>query len=192
MLVPAGRLSAVEQLARQVAEKVVVGDPKSEQTQVGPVVSRIQFERVQGYIAKGIAEGAKLVIGGEGRPVGVSRGYFVRPTIFSGVRNDMVIAREEIFGPVLCILPYGSEEEAIRIANDTPYGLAGYVWSKDCAHAARVARRIRAGQVAINGAFGDMNTPFGGFKQSGNGRECGEYGLRDFLEVKAVVGADAA
>jgi aldehyde dehydrogenase (NAD+) len=192
MLVPAAKLEAVEAMAKKIAEKVLVGDPKSKDTQLGPVVSKIQFDRVEGYIAKGIAEGAKVVIGGEGRPEGLTRGYYVRPTIFSNVRNDMVIAREEIFGPVLCILPYQSEEEAIRIANDTPYGLAAYVWSADLARAARVSSRIRAGQVTINGAQGDMNTPFGGFKMSGNGREYGEYGLRDFLEVKAVLGADAA
>ena len=192
MLVPAAKLEAVEAMARKIAEKVLVGDPKSKDTQLGPVVSKIQFDRVEGYIAKGIAEGAKVVIGGEGRPEGLTRGYYVRPTIFSNVRNDMVIAREEIFGPVLCILPYQSEEEAIQIANDTPYGLAAYIWSTDLARAARVGRRIRAGQVTINGAQGDMNTPFGGFKMSGNGREYGEHGLRDFLEVKAVLGADAA
>jgi len=192
LLVPAEKLEAVEAIARKVAEKVVVGDPKSKDTQVGPVVSKIQFDRVENYISKGIAEGARVLIGGEGRPEGLSHGYYVRPTIFSNVRNDMVIAREEIFGPVLCILPYKNEDEAIRIANDTPYGLAAYIWSKDLARAARVGKRIRAGQVTINGAQGDMNTPFGGFKMSGNGREFGEYGLRDFLEVKAVVGADAA
>ncbi|MFL6600948.1 MAG: aldehyde dehydrogenase family protein [Steroidobacteraceae bacterium] len=192
MLVPANRLAEVEALARQVAEKVTVGDPTAQETEIGPVVSRLQFERVEGYISKGIAEGAKLVIGGEGRPQGLSKGYYVRPTIFSNVNNDMVIAREEIFGPVLAILPYRDEEEAIRIANDTPYGLAAYVWSKDVAHASRVGRRIRAGRVTINGAAGDMNTPFGGFKKSGNGREWGEHGLRDFLEVKAVLGAEVA
>jgi aldehyde dehydrogenase (NAD+) len=192
MLVPAAKLAAVEAIAKKIAESVVVGDPKAEGTTVGPVVSKIQFDRVEGYIAKGIAEGAKVVIGGSGRPSGISKGYFVRPTIFSNVTNDMVIAREEIFGPVLCILPYDSEEEAIRIANDTPYGLAAYVWSKDPAHARQVGRRIRAGQVILNGARGDMNTPFGGFKRSGNGREWGEHGLRDFLEVKAMVEADAA
>jgi len=132
------------------------------------------------------------VIGGVGRPEGLTHGYYVKPTIFSNVRNDMVVAREEIFGPVLCILPYKNEEDAIRIANDTPYGLAAYIWTTDLERAARVGRRIRAGQVTINGAAGDMNTPFGGFKMSGNGREWGEYGLRDFLEVKAVLGADAA
>jgi aldehyde dehydrogenase (NAD+) len=192
MLVPADKLELVEGIARKVAEKVLVGDPKSKDTQLGPVVSKIQFDRVENYISKGISEGAKVVAGGEGRPEGLAHGYYVKPTIFSNVRNDMVIAREEIFGPVLCILPYKSEEEAIRIANDTPYGLAAYIWSGDLARAARVAKRIRAGQVTINGAQGDMNTPFGGFKMSGNGREWGEHGLRDFLEVKAMVGADAA
>jgi len=192
MLVPASRLAEVEALAKKVAEKVTVGDPTAQETQVGPVVSRIQFERVEGFISQGIAEGAKLVAGGEGRPEGLSKGYYVRPTIFSNVNNDMVIAREEIFGPVLAILPYRDEEEAIRIANDTPYGLAAYIWSNDLARANRIGRRIRAGRVTINGAAGDMNTPFGGFKRSGNGREWGEHGLRDFLEVKAVLGAEVA
>jgi aldehyde dehydrogenase (NAD+) len=192
MLVPAARLAEVESLAQAVAAGVVVGDPKSPQTNVGPVVSKLQFERVEGYIAKGIAEGAKLIVGGVGRPDGLEKGYFVKPTIFSGVNNQMTIAREEIFGPVLCILPYETEEQAIQIANDTPYGLAAYVWSKDNARARRVGSRIRAGQVAINGASGDMQTPFGGFKMSGNGREYGAHGLRDFLEIKAVIGVDAA
>jgi aldehyde dehydrogenase (NAD+) len=192
MLVPANRLAEVEALAKQVAEKLTVGDPNSPETEIGPVVSAIQFERVEGFISKGIAEGARLVAGGAGRPEGLTKGYYVRPTIFSNVNNDMVIAREEIFGPVLAILPYRDEEEAIRIANDTPYGLAAYVWSTDLGRANRVGRRIRAGRVAINGASGDMNTPFGGFKRSGNGREWGEHGLRDFLEVKAVLGAEVA
>jgi aldehyde dehydrogenase (NAD+) len=192
MLVPAAKLAAVEAIAKTVAEAVIVGDPKAEGTTVGPVVSKIQFDRVEGFIAQGISEGAKLVVGGSGRPASLAKGYFVKPTIFSNVRNDMVIAREEIFGPVLCILPYSSEEEAIRIANDTPYGLAAYVWSKDPARARQVGARIRAGQVILNGARGDMNTPFGGFKRSGNGREWGEHGLRDFLEIKAMLGADAA
>ena len=192
MLVPKARLAEVEAMAKSVAEAVKVGDPKSDTTTMGPVVSKIQYDRVEGYIAKGIAEGAKLVTGGEGRPEGLTKGYFVKPTIFSNVNNAMTIAREEIFGPVLCILPYDSEEQAIQIANDTPYGLAGYVWSKDLAHANRVGGRIRAGRVTVNGASGDMQTPFGGFKASGNGREWGEYGLRDFLEVKAMIGADAA
>jgi aldehyde dehydrogenase (NAD+) len=189
MLVPAAKLAAVEAIAKQVADAVVVGDPKADGTYLGPVVSKIQFDRVEGYIAKGIAEGAKVLVGGPGRPVGLPKGYFVRPTIFSNVRNDMTIAREEIFGPVLCILPYDNEEQAIQIANDTPYGLAAYVWSRDPARARQVGSRIRAGQVLINGARGDMNTPFGGFKRSGNGREWGEHGLRDFLETKAMVEA---
>jgi aldehyde dehydrogenase (NAD+) len=192
MLVPAGKLSEVEAIAKRVAERVVVGDPASPTTNVGPVVSKLQFERVEGYIAKGIAEGARVVTGGVGRPDGLAKGYYVKPTIFSGVDNQMTIAREEIFGPVLCILPYETEEQAIQIANDTPYGLAAYVWSRDNVRARRVGSRIRAGQVALNGASGDMKTPFGGFKMSGNGREYGEHGLRDFLEVKAVIGVDAA
>jgi aldehyde dehydrogenase (NAD+) len=192
MLVPAKRLAEVEALAKKVAEGVVVGDPTSEKTNIGPVVSKIQYERVENFIAKGIAEGAKLVIGGTGLPEGLTKGYYVKPTIFSNVNNEMTIAREEIFGPVLCILPYENEDEAVQIANDTPYGLAAYVWSKDNVHARRVGSRIRAGQVTLNGASGTMNTPFGGFKMSGNGREYGEFGLRDFLEVKAVIGVDAA
>ena len=192
MLVPAAKLAEVEAIAKRVAESVITGDPTSEKTNLGPVVSKLQFERVEGYIAKGIAEGAKVVIGGSGRPDGLTKGFFVKPTIFSNVRNDMTIAREEIFGPVLCILPYDSEEQAVQIANDTPYGLAAYVWSKDNLHARRIGAQIRAGQVTLNGAAGSMNTPFGGFKMSGNGREWGEFGLRDFLEVKAVIGVDAA
>ena len=192
MLVPAGRLAEIEAIAKRVAAGVVVGDPASEKTTVGPVVSKQQFDRVEGYIEKGIAEGATVITGGPGRPDGLATGYFVRPTIFSHVRNDMTIAREEIFGPVLCILPYETEEQAVQIANDTPYGLAAYVWSRDNARARRVGRRIRAGQVSLNGQYGDMKTPFGGFKMSGNGREYGEHGLRDFLEVKAMIGVDAA
>jgi aldehyde dehydrogenase (NAD+) len=192
MLVPASKLAEVEAIAKRVAERVIVGDPAAPATNVGPVVSKLQFERVEGYIAKGIAEGARVVTGGVGRPEGLAKGYYVKPTIFSGVNNQMTIAREEIFGPVLCILPYETEEQAIAIANDTPYGLAAYVWSRDNVRARRVGSRIRAGQVALNGASGDMRTPFGGFKMSGNGREYGEHGLRDFLEVKAVIGVDAA
>ena len=193
MLVPAGKMAAVEAIAKRIAETaVVVGDPASERTTVGPLVSKVQFDRVEGFIAKGIAEGATVITGGAGRPDGLPKGYYVKPTIFSNVRNDMTIAREEIFGPVLCILPYRTEDEAVQIANDTPYGLAAYVWSQDNVRARRVGNRIRAGQVALNGASGDMQTPFGGFKMSGNGREWGEFGLRDFLEVKAMMGVDAA
>jgi aldehyde dehydrogenase (NAD+) len=192
MLVPKAKLAEVEAIAKRVAEGVIVGDPMSEKTNIGPVVSKVQFDRVEGYIAKGIAEGAKVVIGGSGRPEGLEKGYYVKPTIFSNVNNQMTIAREEIFGPVLCILPYDTEDQAVQIANDTPYGLAAYVWSQDNLHARRIGSRIRAGQVTLNGASGTMNTPFGGFKASGNGREYGEFGLRDFLEVKAVIGVDAA
>ncbi len=192
MLVPAAKLAEVEEIAKRAAARVVIGDPQSPTTTLGPVVSKLQFDRVEALIARGIAEGARLVTGGTGRPEGLASGYFVKPTIFSDVDNQMTIAREEIFGPVLCIIPYESEADAVRIANDTPYGLAGYVWSGDIAHAQRVGNRIRAGQISINGAAGDFKTPFGGFKMSGNGREYGEYGLRDFLEVKAVIGLDAA
>ena len=194
MLVPAGRLAEVEAIARAVAEAAVVGDPRAQSTTVGPLVSKAQLARVQGYIEKGVAEGARVVAGGPGRPPGIARGYFARPTVFSDVRNDMAIAREEIFGPVLCILPYRDEDEAILLANDTPYGLAAYVWSGDLARARRVAARIRAGMVHLNGAPPDFAAPFGGFKQSGNGREWGAHGLREFLEVKAILGVppDAA
>ena len=155
------------------------------------MVSQLQFDKIQRLIRAGMDEGATLVTGGEGRPAGTERGYYVRPTIFSGVRNDMTIAREEIFGPVLAILPYETEADAIRIANDTPYGLAAYVWATDPAVARRAAGRIRAGMVHINGADMALNAPFGGFKQSGNGREWGEFGLADFVELKVVLGYNA-
>jgi aldehyde dehydrogenase (NAD+) len=188
MLVPADRLEEAEAIAAKVSEQVVVGDPAAESTTMGPVVSEVQFNKIQGLIDVGIAEGAKLVTGGPGRPEGLERGYFVRPTVFSNVNNDMTIAREEIFGPVLVMIPYETEEEAIRIANDTPYGLAGYVQSGDINHARAVAAKIRAGNVHINGASGGFDVPFGGFKQSGNGREWGHHGFTDFLEIKAVEG----
>jgi len=188
MLVPRAKLAEAEAIAAKVTESVVVGDPAADGTTMGPVVSEVQFNKIQGLIEKGIAEGAKVVAGGPGRPDGISKGYFIRPTVFSGVNNDMTIAREEIFGPVLAMIPYDSEEEAIRIANDTPYGLAGYVQSEDINHARQVASRIRAGNVHINGASGGFDVPFGGFKQSGNGREWGAHGFTDFLEIKAVEG----
>lgn len=188
MLVPRAKLAQAEAIAAKVTESVNVGDPAAKGTTMGPVVSEVQFNKIQGLIEKGIAEGAKVVTGGPGRPQGISKGYFVRPTVFSGVNNNMTIAREEIFGPVLAILPYDSEEEAIRVANDTPYGLAGYVQSGDINHARAVASRIRAGNVHINGASGGFDVPFGGFKQSGNGREWGSHGFTDFLEIKAVEG----
>jgi len=188
MLVPADLLPEVEAIAARVAAAVVVGDPSDARTDMGPVVSQQQFDKIQGLIGKGIEEGAKLVAGGPGRPGGLERGYYVRPTVFSAANNRMTIAREEIFGPVLTIIPYGSEEEAIAIANDTPYGLAAYVQSGDLERARRVAARLRAGNVKINGAFGGYAVPFGGYKQSGNGREWGVYGFHDFLEIKAVEG----
>ena len=188
MLVPRAKLAEAEAIAAKVTESVVVGDPAADGTTMGPVGSEVQFNKIQGLIEKGIAEGAKVVAGGPGRPDGISKGYFIRPTVFSGVNNDMTIAREEIFGPVLAMIPYDSEEEAIRIANDTPYGLAGYVQSEDINHARQVASRIRAGNVHINGASGGFDVPFGGFKQSGNGREWGAHGFTDFLEIKAVEG----
>jgi len=175
-------------IAKEVAESVKVGDPMADGVMLGPVVSDVQFRRIQGLIQKGIDEGAKLVAGGVGRPDGLSRGYFVRPTVFAEVRNDMTIAREEIFGPVLSILPYGDEEEAVRVANDTVYGLSGYVQSGDIERARRVAKRIRSGNVHLNGAPSDFASAFGGYKQSGNGREWGEAGFEEFLELKAIFG----
>jgi aldehyde dehydrogenase (NAD+) len=188
MLVPAARLAEAEAIAAEVTKKVVVGDPAAETTTMGPVVSEVQFNKVQGLIKKGIEEGAKVVTGGAGRPEGLDKGYFIRPTVFSEANNEMTIAREEIFGPVLTMIPYESEEEALRIANDTPYGLAGYVQGTDIDHARDVASKIRAGNVHINGASGGFDVPFGGFKQSGNGREWGSHGFTDYLEIKAVEG----
>ncbi|MDH5277403.1 MAG: aldehyde dehydrogenase family protein, partial [Gammaproteobacteria bacterium] len=192
MLVPAPLHDRALAIAKEVAEGMSVGDPKDPGTRLGPVVSQLQFDKIQRLIRAGVTEGATLVTGGEGRPAGLkpglARGFYVRPTIFAGVRNDMTIAREEIFGPVLAILPYDAEADAIRIANDTPYGLAAYVWATDRAVARRVAGQIRAGMVHINGADMSLNAPFGGFKQSGNGREWGEFGLADFVELKVVLG----
>ncbi|MFK8050580.1 MAG: aldehyde dehydrogenase family protein, partial [Halioglobus sp.] len=177
-----------EAIAAKATESVVVGDPTAEGTTMGPVVSEVQFNKIQGLIQAGIDQGAKLVTGGTGRPDGIDKGYFIRPTVFSGANNEMTIAAEEIFGPVLTMIPYETEEEAIRIANDTPYGLAGYVQSGDVDHAREVASKIRAGNVHINGASGGFDVPFGGYKQSGNGREWGHHGFTDYLEIKAVSG----
>ena len=188
MLVPAAKLAEAEAIAAKVTESVVVGDPAAEGTTMGPVVSEVQFTKIQALLEKGVAEGAKVVTGGPGRPEGIDKGYFIKPTVFSGVNNDMTIAREEIFGPVLAMIPYETEEEAIRVANDTPYGLAGYVQSGNMDHAREVASKIRAGNIHINGAAGGFEVPFGGFKQSGNGREWGHHGFTDFLEIKAVEG----
>ena len=159
---------------------------------MGPVISQVQGDKIQGLIEAGIAEGAKVVCGGPGLPEGIESGYYVRPTIFSDVSNGMTVAQQEIFGPVLVMIPYDTEEEAIQIANDTPYGLAGYVQSGDLDHARAVATRIRAGNVHINGASGGFDVPFGGYKQSGNGREWGAHGFTDYLEIKAIEGYDAA
>lgn len=193
MLVPRAKLAEAEAIAAKVTETMVqIGDTSDEKTTMGPVVSKVQWDKIQGLINKGIEEGAKVVCGGPGLPEGIERGYYVRPTVFSDVNNDMTIAREEIFGPVLAMLPYDTEDEAIRIANDTPYGLAGYVQSDDIDHARRVASRIRAGNIHLNGASGGMDVPFGGFKQSGNGREWGAHGFTDYLEIKAIEGYSAA
>jgi aldehyde dehydrogenase (NAD+) len=186
MLVPRERLEEAEQIAAAVAAAFTVGDPFAEDTKLGPLVSDAQRERVRGYIRKGVEEGAKLVAGGAEPPDGIDRGYFVQPTVFSGVRNDMTIAQEEIFGPVLSIIPYDDEEDAIRIANDSAYGLAGGVWSSDEERAKRVARRIRTGQVEINGGVFNPLAPFGGYKQSGYGRELGRYALEEYLQVKSL------
>jgi len=188
MLVPAARMAEAAEIAAKTAAKVVVGDPKAEGTTMGPVVSDLQYNKIQGLIQAGIDEGATLVCGGTGLPEGIDKGYFVRPTIFADVNNQMTIAREEIFGPVLTILPYSSEAEAIEIANDTPFGLAGYIQGNDMERVQAVASKIRAGNINVNGQSGDFNTPFGGYKQSGNGREWGAHGFADFLETKAVSG----
>ncbi|TMH97956.1 MAG: aldehyde dehydrogenase family protein [Betaproteobacteria bacterium] len=187
MLVPDSLYQEAARIAAEVAKSFTVGDPLAETTRLGPLSSQAQLERVRGYIRKGLQEGAELLAGGAEPPEGVPPGgYYVKPTVFGRVSNDMTIAREEIFGPVLSIIPYQDEEDAVRIANDTVYGLAGAVWSRDDARAQRVARRIRAGQVDVNGGAFNMNAPFGGFKQSGHGREAGVYGLEEFLEYKSL------
>ena len=188
MLVPAARQAEAVAIAKAAAEKMPVGDPLQEGIKLGPVVSEAQFNKIQGLIQKGIDEGAELVTGGVGRPDGLGSGFYVKPTVFAGVKNSMTIAREEIFGPVLSILPYDTEEEAIEIANDTPYGLSGYVSSGDLDRARRVAARLRTGNVHLNGAQASYDAPFGGYKQSGNGREWGVDGFEEFLETKAVLG----
>jgi aldehyde dehydrogenase (NAD+) len=188
MLIPRSLMDEAAEVARQVAEGTKVGDPFGADTSIGPVASHAQFEKVQHLINAGIEEGAALVAGGPGRPDGLLKGYFVKPTVFTGVRNDMTIAREEIFGPVLCLIPYEDEEDAVRIANDTPYGLSGYVTSRDLERARRIAKKIRSGNVHINGARVDFAGCFGGYKQSGNGREWSEPGFEEFLELKAILG----
>jgi aldehyde dehydrogenase (NAD+) len=188
MFVPRALHARAMAAAKATAESIKVADASAEGMHMGPVVSELQFNKIQGLIQKGIDEGATLVAGGTGRPDGLDKGYFVKPTVFADVRNDMTIAREEIFGPVLVMIPYDTEEDAIRMANDTPYGLSGYVQSGSLERARRVASRMRTGMVHLNGAGPDPSAPFGGYKQSGNGREWGEHGFKDFLEVKAVMG----
>jgi acyl-CoA reductase-like NAD-dependent aldehyde dehydrogenase len=187
MLVPHDRMEEAAAIAARVADAVVVGDPLVPGTDLGPVVSETQRDRVRAHIRRGVAEGGRLVAGGADAPEGAGRGYFVRPTVLADVTPDMSVAREEIFGPVLSILGYADEADAVRIANDTDYGLFAGVWSADRERARRVARGIRAGGVSINGASGTGSTPFGGYKQSGVGREFGPLGLAEYLEVKAIV-----
>jgi len=188
MLVPRDRHDEALGIARVAAEALKVGDPRAAGTDLGPVVSEQQYAKIQRLIEAGIKEGATLVTGGPGRPEGLNRGYYVRPTVFGDVTNDMTIAREEIFGPVLSILPYDGEDEAVAIANDTVYGLAAYVQSGNLEHAREVAARLRAGSVYINYPDWDTRAPFGGYKQSGNGREYADWGIHDFLEIKGIVG----
>lgn len=188
MLVPREKLAAAAAIAAKRAASTTPGDPQADGTRIGPVVSEAQWNKIQGLIQAGIDEGATLVAGGTGRPAGLEKGFYVQPTVFSDVSNDMTIAREEIFGPVLSIIPYDSEDEAVRIANDTPYGLSGYVSSKNLEHARAIAARLEAGMVHINNASLDDQAPFGGYKQSGNGREWGPHGVEEFLEVKSVYG----
>ena len=178
-------------VAKAAAEQVKVGDPSAEGTTIGPVVSEVQFDKIQNLIQKGIDEGAKLETGGTGRPEGLNAGYYIKPTVFSHVTNDMTIAQEEIFGPVLSMIGYEDDEDAVRIANDTLYGLSGYISSGDRERANKIARLIRSGNVHVNGAPNDQKAPFGGYKQSGNGREWGEHGFEEFLETKAILGYSA-
>ncbi|PCI71217.1 MAG: aldehyde dehydrogenase family protein [Gammaproteobacteria bacterium] len=190
MLVPADKMKQAEEIAAKVASQVVVGAANAETTTMGPVVSEVQFNKIRGLIQKGIDESATLVCGGVEKPEGLGKGYYIQPTVFSNVKNEMLIAKEEIFGPVFAIMPYENIDQAIEIANDTPYGLAGYVQGQDKEMLSYVASRIRAGNISINGKSGDMFTPFGGYKQSGNGREWGAHGFGDFLEIKAISGLD--
>ncbi|NWG70397.1 MAG: aldehyde dehydrogenase family protein [Parvularculaceae bacterium] len=186
MLVPQARMKEAIDVAREAAAGVTVGDPKGNFA-IGPVVSRAQFEKIQGLIQKGIDEGATLVAGGPGRPKGLAKGYYVQPTVFADVTNDMTIAREEIFGPVLAMIGYKDVDNAVEIANDTDYGLAGYVSGADLDKARAIARRIRAGWIGINNGF-DFNAAFGGYKKSGNGREWGEFGFHEYVEIKSILG----
>ena len=186
MLVQRSIYDDAVKVAKRVGDATTVGDPTVEGNHIGPLVSHIQYDRVQTLIQAGIDEGAKLLVGGVGKPDGINEGYFTKPTIFADVNNNMRIAREEIFGPVVVMIPFDTEEDAIKIANDTPYGLAAYIQTPDAAKADRVARKLRAGMVRINGAFPRAGSPFGGYKQSGIGREGGMFGLEDFMEIKML------
>jgi len=190
MLVPQSRMAEAIEVAKATAAKAIPGNPADESTRLGPVVNQAQFDKIQALIQAGIDEGATLVAGGTGKPEGLETGYFVRPTVFANVTNDMTIAREEIFGPVVSIIGYQDDEDAVRIANDTVYGLSGYV-SGEPEHARAIARRMRTGMVHLNGAGPDFAAPFGGYKQSGNGREWGVEGFHDYLEIKAIMGYNA-
>jgi len=192
MLVPHNRMDEAAEIARKAVANVVVGDPKDEKTTMGPIANEKQYQTVQRLLKVGVDEGARLVSGGPGQPEGLEGGYFVKPTVFADVTPEMTIANEEIFGPALSIIGYETEEEAIRIANDSPYGLSGAVQSADPERARKVAAKLRTGMVYINGAAGDLSAPFGGYKQSGNGREWGDHAFHDFLEVKSVLGFNAA
>jgi aldehyde dehydrogenase (NAD+) len=192
MLVPAARMAEVAAIAKSVAESIKVGLPSNAETEMGPVVSDVQWGKIQDLIQSGIKDGATLVTGGPGKPEGLGTGYFVKPTVFANVTPEMRIAREEIFGPVLSIIAYKDEADAIRIANDHMFGLAGYVHSADRERAKRVARQIRAGMITVNMAVADPSAPFGGYRQSGNGREWGRHGIEEYLETKAVMGWNAA
>ncbi len=189
MLVPESLYEEAVKIAEAVAGKIRIGDPRDENTHMGPLSSEIQYSKVQNLIQKGLSEGAGLVCGGPGRPEGFDKGYYVKPTIFRDVSNDMTIAREEIFGPVLVMIPYSNLDEAVRIANDTPYGLSSYVYGANREEALAVAKRLRTGMVHLNGAGVNVKLPFGGYKQSGNGREWGQAGIEDYLETKAVMAA---
>ena len=189
MLVPASRKDDAYSIAKDAAEKVIAGDPKKEETTIGPLVSDVQYKKVQNLIQKGIDEGAELLIGGTGKPDGLEKGYYAKPTVFGDVQNDMAISKEEIFGPVLSMLTYENIDDAVAIANDTEYGLAAYVSGEDKETLTSIARRLRAGQIHVNYGSGGADAPFGGYKQSGNGREKAEWGLEEFLEVKAIMGA---
>jgi len=192
MIVPLSKMKEVAAIAKAAADKTKAGDPRADGTTIGPVVNRGQWDKIQALIQKGVEEGATLVAGGPGLPEGVNKGFYVRPTIFADVTPTMTVAREEIFGPVLVIMGAKDEAEAVRIANDTPYGLAGYVSAGTVEGARKVGRQIRAGNVNLQGVPNDRTAPFGGYKQSGNGREWGKFGLEEYLEAKAVAGYNAA